>query len=70
MAAQGSHIGGFEGASLDACKRLCEEDKARNSITWETPDGQINCWLKEKCLSANEPNETNVDKSSSYYIPH
>ena len=71
MADQGTgiagHAGGTSGKTLDECKAFCDETAGCNSIAWRSAG---DCWLKEKCLTLEEPSNTgNVNGFKSYYKP-
>ena len=59
--------GGLSGKTLGECKTFCVETAGCNSITWHH-SGE--CWLKEKCVTKDEPSETdNTFGFKSYYMP-
>ena len=55
---------GPDGKTLEQCKIWCDQTDGCNSIAWN-PNGA--CWMKEKCLTGNEPGRNNEFKS--YYKP-
>ena len=63
-------IGNKAGAkTLPECKIWCEDTDGCNSIAFEHTRGD--CWLKEKCLTEDEPSDGNVYSTvwKSYYRP-
>ena len=71
VAEQGTGITGHHGTAigktLDECKTFCVETDGCNSITWRNSGA---CWLKEKCLTEEEPtHEGNAYDFKSYYKP-
>ena len=71
VADQGVGIAGHSGVAgaktLAECKTWCDETDGCNSIAWRKAG---DCWLKEKCLTEDEPNILgNTYGFKSYYQP-
>ena len=70
VADEGTGIGGHNGdngKTLDECKAFCVETDGCNSIAWRNAG---DCWLKDKCLTEEEPSDANPASGfKSYYIP-
>ena len=53
------------GKTIQECKKWCDENYDCNSIAWNPPG---DCYLKEKCLTEDDPWLINK-KYKSYYKP-
>ena len=68
VAEEGAGIGvSFKSRTLHECQSLCDEDNDCNSIAYSLRY-QI-CYLKDKCVTAEEPTNSKVRWYKSYYRP-
>ena len=65
VADEGVEITGHSSKTLEECKIWCGETGGCNSFSWSA---QWGCYLKEKCLTEDEPsNEGSTNGYKSYY---
>ena len=62
---EGGFMGHSDDKSLEECKKWCGDTDGCNSFSWSKTFG---CFLKDKCLTADEPSKINQD-FVSYYRP-
>ena len=57
--------------TLDQCKKTCDETDGCNSIAWNMLNNTERCFLKQKCLTEDEPSNPSKDKLDfkSYFKP-
>lgn len=52
---EGNDLGGVEAKTLTACKDSCDSTSGCRSFAYGNPNGNKNCWLKDKSMTESEP---------------
>ena len=67
MADEGVEIAMNSSKTLEECKIWCDDTDSCNSFSWRE---QWGCYLKEKCITKDEPSNTGGSNGYKTYYKH